>query len=132
MAENYKNPKPAEVLYEIGPITGIESENRQEFERVRIELVKQGYTAFTPFRVMEFAKRSNPIAEQYADLWETCMEFSLKCILSCWDYAYEPPIFGIAMLDGWEHSKGARIEHDLATALGIPCKPWKEWINDRL
>ena len=36
--------------------------------------------------------------------------------------------FGIAMLDGWEDSKGARIEHDLAEALGIPCKPWREWL----
>lgn len=37
---------------------------------------------------------------------------------------------GIAMLDGWEDSKGATIEHDLAEALGIPCKPWREWLND--
>jgi len=32
------------------------------------------------------------------------------------------------MLDGWEKSRGARIEHDLAEALGIPCKPWREWL----
>lgn len=36
--------------------------------------------------------------------------------------------FGIAMLDGWEESKGARIEHDLAEELGIECRPWREWL----
>lgn len=36
--------------------------------------------------------------------------------------------FAIAMLDGWEQSRGARIEHNLAKALGIECRPWMEWL----
>lgn len=41
---------------------------------------------------------------------------------------YEPHYDGIAMLDGWEDSRGARIEHDLAMSLGIECRPWREWL----
>ena len=36
---------------------------------------------------------------------------------------------GIAMLDGWERSRGAKIEHDIAEALGMPCRPWREWLS---
>ena len=50
-------------------------------------------------------------------------------IIDEWMYSTEPGTdrtLGIAMLDGWEQSKGARIEHALASALGIECRPWRE------
>ena len=34
-----------------------------------------------------------------------------------------------AMLEGWEESKGARLEHDICEAIGMPCKPWWEYLN---
>jgi len=37
---------------------------------------------------------------------------------------------GIALLFGWEKSKGAAAEVALAHALGIPVKLYTEWIND--
>ena len=60
--------------------------------------------------------------------WEYCMGQSLRHILSRWDYCNEPPTFGIAMLDGWESSNGASIEYEMASSLGIPCKPYREWL----
>lgn len=43
--------------------------------------------------------------------WEKCMRVDLAHLLTC-DSIY--------LLDGWEHSRGARIEHDLAVALSMP------------
>ncbi len=37
---------------------------------------------------------------------------------------------GIALLGGWEKSKGAAVEVALANALGIPCKPYMEWVKE--
>lgn len=109
-------------IYEIGPITGKEDDNRPEFERVREKLNEAGYYAGTPFDVV-------PQGHDESRLWAFCMKHSLNHILAMWDYLNEPPRFGIAMLDGWESSEGASIEYELATSLGIPCRPWREWVS---
>lgn len=36
---------------------------------------------------------------------------------------------GLAMLDGWEDSRGAQIERELAIDLGIPVYPIHRWLN---
>lgn len=108
-------------LYIIGPVTGIENENRAEFERAQSALLDAGYIAYIPHEVI-------PRDDQFGMLWGYNMKYSIRHIICNYDWHNEPPHFGIAMLDGWENSKGATIEHDLAVALGIPCKPWREWL----
>ena len=112
----------AKHLYIIGPITGKEDDNRKEFERAKAGLDEAGFRACTPFDVV-------PQDSEYSRLWSFCMKHSLGYIAFAWDIENEPPRFGIALLPGWEQSKGATIEHDLAVALGIPCKPWREWME---
>lgn len=110
-------------LYEIGPVTGIEGCNRPEFERVRRELNKAGYGAAIPH---DDIPPNTP--------WNIAMRISICNMLMYW-VGGEDGLFaeneycGVALLDGWEDSKGATIEHDLAVALGIPCKPWREWLE---
>lgn len=103
-------------IYIIGAITSIPDENRPEFERVRDELKKAGHRVFTPHDIVP-----------KADSWEHAMRKCIAAMMAAWS-AYREE-FGIATLDGWENSKGARIEHDLAVALGIPVKPWQEWLE---
>lgn len=106
-------------IYIIGPVTGIPKENRPEFERVRKILIKSGYEATIPHDVIP---KHVP--------WKEAMHLSIQKMLSMWSFCdICDEDFGIATLDDWENSNGARIEHDLAEALDIPCKPWREWLE---
>ena len=51
------------------------------------------------------------IAEDSKEHLRSCMERDLNAILVC---------DALVMLHGWEHSEGARVEHSLATYLGMP------------
>lgn len=104
-------------LYVIGPVSGIENDNRQEFERVKSSLCETDkyQCVYIPHEFIE------PDTE-----WEWSMCGCIQLITDQW--AMHGDGFAIAMLDGWEDSKGATIEHDLAEALGIPCKLWREWL----
>jgi hypothetical protein len=39
---------------------------------------------------------------------------------------------GVALLDGWRDSRGARLEHTVATSLGIECHPVAHWLDLRM
>lgn len=113
-------------LYVIGPVTGKENENREEFERAKRELKIKGYVVSTPFEVVCAMTDTGRVGPDCEGNWDACMYASCKHIVDGrWIYQNG---FAIAMLDGWEQSRGARIEHDLACALGIECRPWMEWL----
>lgn len=102
-------------LYVIGQVTGMPKNNLPTFNQVRGELMENGHRATIPH---------DSIGARWS--WEKAMSRSIQTICSKLDIHGDN--FGIAMLDGWENSKGAKIEHDLAEALGIPCKPWREYL----
>lgn len=102
-------------LYIIGSVSGMPNRNLATFNAVRGELMIAGHKAVIPH---------DSIGADWS--WSKAMSRSIQSICSQSDIHGDN--FGIAMLDGWEQSKGATIEHDLAVALGIPCKPWKEWL----
>lgn len=105
-------------IYVSGPITGIAEGNRPEFIRVRKELMDAGH------RHVCIPQDLTP----GCDSWESCMCACIGWLCGLHEWPRRPFFDGLAMLDGWEQSRGARIEHGLATALGIPCKPWEEWL----
>ncbi len=94
-------------LYLSGPITGIKN-YRKHFESARITLEKSGYAVEDP-TTYGFDENSP---------WHKCMKFDIREMLLC---------DGVAYLDGWQQSKGARIEISLARSLGIPVKPVHAW-----
>lgn len=87
-------------VYISGPITGIDFGNRFAFMCARSALELCGYEAVDPSEVQLDDDAS----------WADYMKADLKLLLDC-DYIY--------MLEGWEDSKGARIERELAENLGI-------------
>lgn len=89
-------------LYVIGPVTGRENLNRAEFERARKMLESRGYAVEIPHDSVP------PDAE-----WGAAMAISTNRLRFA---------DGVARLNGWHASRGARLESKLARALGIPCK----------
>lgn len=54
--------------------------------------------------------------------WLDYMRDSLRDIAEC---------DGIALLDGWQDSRGAQVERELVLGLGLPVRPLHEWLDDK-
>jgi hypothetical protein len=92
-----KKPK----IYLSGPITGREEkEYKADFNNAELYLTGLGYDVINP--------TSEVVIENGS--WEDYMKRDLVLLLRC-DYIY--------LLDGWEYSKGARLEYNIACDVGI-------------
>ena len=97
-------------LYLSGRITG-ESGYQMKFMDAAYELMKAGYEGI-----------ENPCCYASADDdWNTAMRKVLAVMLTS---------DGVALLPGWEDSKGAMIEARLARELGLIVKPLAAWIAE--
>lgn len=106
-------------LYIIGPVTGVRTDNIGAFKAVRRVLKNHGYLCAIP----------HDYISEDTD-WSTAMRISITAMLSMEHGLKSNPAFdGVAMLDGWEESKGTKIEKQLAEVLGIPCRPWREYLS---
>lgn len=109
----------APSLYIIGPATGKPNDNKEAFVSARRALKADGYLCAIPHDYINDGTD-----------WNTAMRISITAMLSMEHGLKRKPAFdGVAMLDGWEESKGAKIEKQLAEALGIPCRPWREYLS---
>lgn len=87
-------------IYIAGPMTGLPELNFPAFHREAAWLRAMGVEVVNP-------------AEINADLtakWEDCMRADIAQLVTC---------DGVHMLAGWEASRGATLEHHIATALGM-------------
>lgn len=108
--ENYANKKEEikdvcvenkPKVYISGPITGRGlTECKVDFNSTELWLTGLGYDAINPMSYDTIEDGT----------WEDYMKRDLKLLMDC-DYIY--------MLNGWEKSKGARMEIYIATELGI-------------
>ena len=87
-------------VYISGPISGIDFGNRFAFSSARNALELCGYEVVDPSEVQLDDEAT----------WTDYMRADLKLLLDC-DFIY--------MLEGWEKSRGARIERELAKNLRI-------------
>lgn len=87
-------------IYISGPITG-EKRYKEIFEKAERELEARGYKVINPAKMDEVMPDDTT--------WEEYMEVS-GALLSFAD--------GIYMLEGWEKSKGARMEYEWAKEQG--------------
>lgn len=98
-------------VYISGPITGYRNLNRPTFAQAADELATVGLTPVNPFDLIEPAPHLT---------WVDYMKADLAALLTC---------DGVATLPGWQESRGARVEVELAHALQIPVMPAFEWIR---
>lgn len=97
-------------LYVIGPVTGRENLNRKPFEDAKEELERAGYAVTIPHDIIP------PNASH-----EDAMRMSIGWIAKLKGG-------GVAMLDDWDDSPGARLENSVATACGIEAHCVGAWL----
>lgn len=88
-------------------MTGIEEYNYPAFEHAAAELRRNGHEVVSPHELSE-----QPVGEpeDAAELWRSCMRKCLAALAGC---------DAIALLPGWQHSRGASLELFVATQLGL-------------
>ena len=86
--------------YVAGPMTGYPELNFPLFHRVTAALRQNGIEAINPAEI-----NPDPGAK-----WEDCMRSDLRELLTC---------DSIVMLPGWSKSRGASLEHHVASTLGM-------------
>lgn len=87
-------------IYIAGPMTGLPELNFPAFHRAASFLRAAGHTAINPAEI---------VTDQTAK-WEDCMRADIAQLVTC---------DAVMLLPGWEKSRGARLEHTIATALGM-------------
>ena len=102
------------MLYVIGPVTGRPDDNFEAFGAASDKLLEAGFHPCIPH---EFVPKGAA--------WPDAMRDSIHALTG------ERPAFdGVAMLEGWENSRGAILEKQVAETCGIPCKAVDEWIKE--
>jgi Domain of unknown function (DUF4406) len=84
--------------YIAGPMTGHKDLNFPAFNAEAQRLRSLGYEVVNPAEI-----NSDPNAG-----WHECMRKDIKELMGC---------DGVALLPGWESSRGARLEHTIASGL---------------
>lgn len=93
-------------VYLSGKITGREKiDYEMQFARAESFYKSGGFEVVNPVKISEAILKQNPDAK-----WEDFMEKDLEVLKTCTH---------IALLEGWEQSKGAKIEKAEAEKLGI-------------
>lgn len=87
-------------IYLAGAMTGYPELNFPLFNAEAARLRALGYTVINPAEI-----NIDPAAK-----WGECMRADIKRLMDC---------TAIALLPGWEDSKGATLEHHIARSLGF-------------
>lgn len=103
-------PEP-KVLYLSGPMTGYPDCNYPAFNQMAARLREHGFTVHNPAEVGDKGS-------QYVDL----LKKDIRLILES---------EGVAVMEKWWESKGARLEVNVAAHLDLPIRPVDAWIARR-
>lgn len=109
-------------LYLSGPVTGYEKGNRPAFDAAQRALNKAGHLVLSPFDGELPEVTTETLADHYgAKYWQVLAE-DVSIILS-------QELDALALLPGWEKSKGARIEAFVGLVRGVK---FYEYTNESL
>lgn len=100
------------VLYVCGPMTGLPELNFPAFFEAAAQLEDAGYEVLNP---------ADRAGRTLGMPWGWYLR---RCIKDVADAD------GLAILAGWEHSRGAKLEIHVATELEMPIRPVMEWTAD--
>ncbi|MES2319979.1 MAG: DUF4406 domain-containing protein [Pseudomonadota bacterium] len=87
-------------IYLAGPMTGYHELNFPAFHAETARLRALGFDVVNPAEI-----NLDPAAD-----WQACMRADIAQLVTC---------CSIALLEGWERSRGATLEHHIAKSLGM-------------
>lgn len=111
------------ILYLAGPMRGYPRWNFDAFERGASALRSAGFTVHCPAEA-DLENGFDPDSPEHLFTREhliAALRRDTELVLNS---------DGVALLDGWRHSKGALAERALARAAGLPARPITLWLND--
>jgi hypothetical protein len=96
-------------IYISGPVTGIPNENRPAFTAAELQLRGAAFAVVNPLT----------LPHRHDKTWASYMRECIPAMLSC---------ESVALLPGWQLSRGAIVERDLAVTLGMDVRPLADWL----
>lgn len=109
------------LIYISGKITG-DDNYRTKFAMAENRLIRDGYDVLNPVEVGDRLDRLHQALGRAAPTWS---EYMKKCILLISD------VKEVYVLRDWQESRGARLEHYIASELGINIVYEEEATEDR-
>lgn len=117
------------LLYLAGPMAGLPDHNWPAFEQAADDLRRAGYLVESPVEIVQ--------EQRLLDDWDGVSELTpaqrQRVMRECFralvgDGVRYRGVDGLALLDGWESSAGARAEAEVGAAIGLPCMPVGGWL----
>lgn len=102
------------TVYVAGPMTGLPEFNYPAFREAADRLREIGYKVLNPVD----AEEHNP-TPGLPQAWDWYMRHALGMVLAA---------DGLALLPGWQQSRGANLEVTVAKALGMTVLPLDAWL----
>ena len=99
-------------VYIAGPMTGLPEFNYPAFNAAADDLRARGYDVLNPTDSEQYNLAGRP------QEWRWYMRHAIAMIAGA---------EGLAMLPGWENSRGARLEHSIGVALKLDIHPVWWW-----
>ena len=96
--------------YIAGPMTGYDEFNYPAFHDAAMRLRDMGFEVVSPAELNPIELSLQVDDDYHRRLYPSFIKRDITALMEC-DHIY--------MLDGWEKSKGATLEHHIATVLGI-------------
>lgn len=106
-------------VYIAGPMTGYPKFNYPAFHEAERKLRVAGYIPVNPAKDHQVSEDGDSLADGVT--YQDCLREALQALLTC---------DGVALLPGWELSKGAQLEHHVATVLGFDVRLDEYWTEE--
>lgn len=97
-------------IFVSGPMSGVAGYNLPRFRKAAVDLESVGFEVVNPGR--------RGVIPGYS--WVSYMRDSIRDLIDC---------DGVALLDGWEQSEGAKLEFVIADGLGMPVHGVEWWMR---
>lgn len=101
-------------VYIAGPMSGLPDFNYPAFHEAAKALQAVGHTYHNPANAESLNTTGKPQS------WDWYMRHAITMLVHA---------EGVALLPGWEKSKGATLEHLIALQLGMEIRPLQEWLS---